>query len=175
MDNPLEGDLVRLRAKEPEDEPLFHQWVNDPEVTRHLVVRYPMSHAQERDYTATPVTYQNATFAVVRRHDDTLIGNVTLRRTSPENRSAELGLMIGAKECWGQGYGTDAVRTVCRFGFGMMNLHRIELEVFAGNDRARRIYDRLGFREEAVRREAHFAFGRYTDAVIMGLLEGELQ
>lgn len=175
MDHPLEGDLVRLRAKEPEDEPYFYRWVNDPEVARHLLARYPMSHAQEREYAGTPVTYGNATFAVVRRSDDQLIGNASLRRTSPENRSAELGLMIGAKECWGQGYGTDTVRTICRFGFGMMNLHRIELEVFAGNDRARGVYDRLGFREEAVRREAHFAFGAYTDVVVMGLLEGELR
>ena len=49
MDPPYEGTLVRLRAVEPEDEPTLYQWFNDPEVTQNLMLRYPVSHASERE------------------------------------------------------------------------------------------------------------------------------
>ena len=56
----------------------------------------------------------------------------------------------------------------------MMNLNRIELDVFAENARARRVYEKVGFREEGVRRQAVYKYGRYQDVVVMGLLAGEL-
>ncbi|HKS92694.1 MAG TPA: GNAT family protein, partial [Tepidiformaceae bacterium] len=72
-------------------------------------------------------------------------------------------------------YGTDTMRTVCRFGFEVMNLHRIELDVSERNKRAIAVYERVGFKVEARRRHARFKFGAYVDVVVMGLLEGELK
>src|SRR5665213_2462065 len=66
MHSPFEGKLVRLRAREPGDEPLLYRWFNDPEVTEHLTVRYPLSHAQEKAFIegAAAVSYDRATFGV---------------------------------------------------------------------------------------------------------------
>ncbi|MCC6382131.1 MAG: GNAT family N-acetyltransferase [Dehalococcoidia bacterium] len=171
------GRLVRLRAREPEDEPLLYAWFNDPSVTEHLAIRYPLSHRDEHAFLerAASVSYAGASFAVVTRADDRLIGGVSLERTSPENRSAVLGVAIGDRTCWDGGYGTDAMRTVCRVGFEMMNLHRVELDVFAANERARHVYEKVGFRLEGRRRDAHYKHGRYQDVLVMGLLEGELR
>ena len=84
-----------------------------------------------------------------------------------------LGIWIG-RPWWGQGYGTDAVRTLCRFGFEHVNLHRVTLEVNADNAQAIRAYTKVGFREEGRLREAMFVHGERMDTVVMGLLEGEL-
>jgi RimJ/RimL family protein N-acetyltransferase len=176
MQSPFEGKLIRLRAWEPEDEPAIFRWINDPEVTEYLHARYPFSHAQERDWlvrTGTP-GYGQASFAVETLAGSRLIGSCGLHASSPENRSAVLGIMIGEKDCWDGGYGTDVMRTLCRFGFEQMNLHRIELDVFAPHARARHVYEKIGFKVEGVRREAHYQSGRYFDFVTMGLLEGEL-
>ncbi|MBE0610648.1 MAG: GNAT family N-acetyltransferase, partial [Dehalococcoidia bacterium] len=70
---------------------------------------------------------------------------------------------------------TDTMRTVCRFGFEMMNLHRIQLEVYANNARARHVYEKVGFVLEGCRRQALYKFGRYHDVLVMSLLEGELR
>lgn len=175
MAGPLEGQLIRLRAKEPDDAEHFFRWINDPEVARYLAARYPMSMVQERDFVAGTVTYQEASFTVVTLAEARPIGSVALRGARPEARSANLAIMIGEKEYWGRGYGADTMRTACRFGFESMNLHRIELEVFAEHTAARKLYERIGFREEGIRRDAHFKFGRYFDAVMMSLLEGELR
>lgn len=173
----LSGKLVRLRAREPEDEPRFYEWINNEEVTRYLLARYAFSHAQEREWiSATHAPgYHNATFAVEALADGQLIGSVALRRTSAENRSAELALMIGDTAHWHRGHGADTVQVICRFGFEMMNLHRIWLEVFAEHERAIRLYERLGFVHEGRQRDAVFKVGRYHDLLTMSLLEGELR
>ncbi len=176
IDSPFEGRLIRLRAREPEDEPLLYQWFNDPEVTEHLTLRYPLSHKAQKEYieSVADIGYNNANFAI-ETLEGQLIGGCELSNASPENRHAILGIAIGDKAFWDGGYGTDAMRTLCRFGFEIMNLHRIELEVYANNERARHVYEKLGFRVEATKRQAVYKFGSYQDVHIMGLLEGELR
>lgn len=175
--NPYCGELVRLRARDAADEPVIHAWVNDPRVTEFLLIRYPMSHATEVDWISAnhQPGYADAGFGIETLEDGKLIGNCGLHQSNPENRSATLGIMIGDTSYWGRGYGTDAMRTLCLVGFEMMNLHRIELEVIDGNDRARAIYGRLGFVHEGTRRDAIFKAGRYRDIHMMSLLEGELR
>ncbi len=177
MQSPFEGKLIRLRAREPEDEPLFFRWINDPEVTEYLGARYPYSHAQEREWIERtgPPGYAHAILAIETLFDRTLIGSCGLRPSGPEHRCAVLGIAIGNKEYWDGGYGTDVMRTLCRLGFEMMNLHRIELDVIAPNARAKRVYEKVGFKVEGMKRDAYFKRGRYFDVITMGLLEGELR
>ena len=175
--SPYEGKLVRLRAREPEDEAAYYRWLNDPAVTEHLAVRCPASHLFEREFLQADKgpSYFNAGFGVETLAEGKLIGSTSLHAASPENRSAQVGIFIGDTACWDGGYGTDTMRTICRFGFEMMNLHRIELEVYAPNARARRVYEKVGFHTEACRRKARYQNGQYLDVVVMGLLEGELR
>ncbi|MCZ2108320.1 MAG: GNAT family N-acetyltransferase [Dehalococcoidia bacterium] len=177
MESPFEGRLVRLRAREPEDEPLLYRWFNDPEVTRHLTIRYPLSHSVERAFIehVSAVGYTNASFGVETLADSRLIGGIGLEHVNPENRSAELGIALGDKTYWNGGYGTDAMRVLCRFGFEQMNLQRIQLDVHADNTRAIRVYEKVGFKHEGTRRQAFYSFGSYRDVLVMGLLRGELQ
>jgi RimJ/RimL family protein N-acetyltransferase len=173
--SPFEGDLVRLRAHESEDIPIAHSWFNDAEVRRYLGRQYPFSIAAVRERAMGQPEYKHALFAVETLLDGRLIGDVGLFAAYPEARAATLGIQIGDKSCWDGGYGTDTMRTVCRFGFEMMNLHRIELDVYAENARARHVYEKIGFRLEGCRRDAIFKYGRYHDLLVMALLEGELR
>lgn len=174
---PLHGRLVRLRALEPEDEPLLYEWFNDPEVTSTGGGHgYPISHAREREWIeeANRPGYEYSHFGIVALDDEKLVGTVSLRQTSPENRSANLGLSIGDKARWNKGYATDAMRVACRFGFEQMNLHRIELSTYAEHAAAIRVYEKVGFKIEVRTRDSGFFGGVYRDGLIMGLLEGEL-
>ncbi|PJF44100.1 MAG: N-acetyltransferase, partial [Phototrophicales bacterium] len=89
------------------------------------------------------------------------------------NRSSEVGISIGQPSYWDQGYGTDAMRVLLRYGFYEINLHRIELKVYSFNERAIRSYEKLGFQKEVVARQAIFRDGQYHDVIIMGLLRSE--
>lgn len=173
--SPFEGRLIRLRAIEADDEVKFHEWMNDPEVTDGITVRYPVSHASEKAWIdKQEPSYAVANFSVEALDDGALIGDAGLNTSSPENREANLGITIGDRTRWDRGYGTDVMRTLRRFGFEEINLHRIQLEVFHTNERAIRVYERIGFQREGTRREAFFKRGAYRDVYVMGLLEGEL-
>lgn len=172
----IKGKLVNLRAREMSDVVRMTRWINDREVTRFLSARYPWSSAAEdaflRGTTSAPMAYGDALFAIETK-DGLHIGSTGLHRASPENRAAELGIMIGEKAYWSKGYGTDAVATFVRFGFEEMNLNRIELHVFDFNERAQASYRKCGFVEEGRMRDAHYAEGAYSDVVVMALLRDD--
>jgi len=173
----LEGELVTLRSLEPDDLERCYRWMNDCEVTRFLEGgRYPPSMAQERDWLDNAIRnrsgFSNVLLAIETK-DGVHIGNAGLHEASPEHRSAKLGIVIGEKDYWSKGYGTDAVRTLLRFAFEQMNLNRVELGTFDFNERAQACYRKCGFVEEGRRREDRYIDGRYCDLVIMGILRRE--
>ena len=170
------GQNVRLRGIEREDIPTFVRWFNVPEVRQHLLMFAPMSKAQEeRWFESTLDRRDDYLFAIEAHVDDgwVHIGNAGLHQLDWKNRSAVFGIALGEKAYWGQGYGTDATRTVLRFAFHELNLHRVELEVFDKNLRARCCYEKAGFRHEGTRRQSHFYDGQYQDAHLMAILVEE--
>ena len=74
-------------------------------------------------------------------------GACSLEGPRARARTASLGIWID-EEHWNEGLGTDAVRTLCRFGFREMNLRRIALHVYDFNERGISAYEKVGFREE---------------------------
>jgi RimJ/RimL family protein N-acetyltransferase len=170
----LQGELVRLRAIEEDDLPRLSEMFNDPEVLRFLEsVTFPQSLAGTREWwehSRGDETTQN--FAIETLAGE-LVGGCGLMGISARSRVGTLGIWIG-QPFWNKGYGTDAVRTLCRFAFSEMNLHRVELQVHDTNPRGRRAYEKVGFKEEGRLRRSHFSGGRYTDTIVMGLLEEEL-
>ncbi|MEU5258390.1 GNAT family protein [Amycolatopsis sp. NPDC021455] len=173
----LEGELVRLRALEPEDADKIHAWGTDPEVGRWMENGYPRSLAQHRKRgEERPVnSYELVVLGI--EADGKLIGIVDLRDAEPEVGEAYLDIYIGdAGYRNGGGYGTDALRVMCRYGFDFMRLHMITLWVVAENERARHVYRKVGFVEEGRHREAFVGEGgRRHDMILMSMLRGELK
>jgi RimJ/RimL family protein N-acetyltransferase len=171
------GKRIRLRAVEREDVQKFHEWVNDPEVTRNLGLYLPMSMQDEtswfeglgkRDPNEKPLAIE-----VRKGKGWKLIGNCGAVGIDTINRSAELGIMIGAKDEWNKGYGAEAMILLLLHGFETLNLHRIFLRVYAENVRAVRSYEKAGFVLEGRMREAVYKHGKYDDALIMSVLRSE--
>ena len=172
----IEGKLVNLRAREMSDVERMTRWINDREVTRFMGGAYPWSSDAEeafvRTTTSAPMAFADVRLAIETK-DGTHIGGCGLHRASPENRNAELGIMIGEKAYWSKGYGSDTVATLVRFAFEEMNLNRVELHVYDFNERGQAAYRKCGFVEEGRMRDAHYAEGAYSDVVVMALLREE--
>ena len=81
--------------------------------------------------------------------------------------------MIGEKNYWGQGFGTETTSLMLELGFNTLNLQRITLRVFADNERARNVYRKLGFVEEGRLRRDRFFDGEYCDTIMMSILREE--
>ncbi len=101
------------------------------------------------------------------------IGMMDYRDVDAITRSATVGVTIGEKDLWGQGYGSEALRLLVGYLFDHLNLNRVQLDTWSGNERAIRSFTRIGFREEGRLRQAVWGAGRYFDSVLMGLLRSE--
>ena len=92
---------------------------------------------------------------------------------SERNHNAELGIVIGEKEYWSQGYGTDAIKTLLRYCFDELNYHKVYLRVYDFNTRGIRCYEKCGFRIEGRLRQHMFRHGAWHDEIVMGVLRDE--
>jgi diamine N-acetyltransferase len=172
----IRGERVYLRAPERADVPTFVRWFNDADVLHNLAMNAPMSEAAEIVWFDRMLERQGSTdhhFVICLLADDRAIGTTGLHAIDQVNGSAEFGIAIGEKDEWDKGYGTDALRAICDFGFGELRLERIGLMVYAGNARGRRAYEKAGFTFEGTLRNAHFARGHLEDVHVMSLLRGE--
>jgi RimJ/RimL family protein N-acetyltransferase len=169
------GEKVRLRRVEREDIPTFVRWFNDPEVREYLTIYRPLSTAEEEKWFERQLEDTDSELFAIETADGVHIGNTGLHAINWQYRQAELGIVLGEKEYWDKGYGTDAVRTLLGFAFEEMNLHRVFLRVRADNARGIRVYEKCGFQHEGCKREAIFANGRYYDELHMGILAREFE
>ncbi len=178
MDNLLKGKLVRLSGIEPDEaSKSFAQWNRDSEYMRLLDTDPPRMHSTKAIKAWLEKDLEKATdmywFAIRALEDDRLLGDITLSVINWGSREAFTGIAIGAREFWGKGYGTDAMQVLLRYGFIELNLRRVSLTVFEFNQRARRSYEKVGFRPEGCQRQFIQREGRRWDIIYMGILREE--
>jgi RimJ/RimL family protein N-acetyltransferase len=173
----VRGELVKLRAMEPSDAEALWRWNHDPEVMRWMDDGYaqPLTRVRTWLQERPRNDYGDVLFGIEAASDGTLIGLIRLHGAAPETGGADLDIYLGEKDYWGKGYATDAVRTICRYGFDKMRLHKITLTVVTENHAAHHVYRKLGFVEEGRLRQVFRRDGRWYDKYTMGLLAGELR
>ena len=113
---------------------------------------------------------ESTSFAIYVRESMRPIGTAGLLSIHHLHQTAELGIGIGERDCWGQGYGTEATRLVLDYAFNVLALHNVMLRVFSYNERAIRAYRRVGFQEIGRRRQAQRIGDRAYDVVFMDCL-----
>lgn len=167
------GSRITLRAWQKSDLEAFTRWFNDPQVTINLLQPYPaLSQEEEERYMASVIDRPNR-YAIVLNSDGTLIGNCDLHHLDQLHRSAEVGIVIGEKAYWNQGYGREALGMLLEIGFEGLNLNRIGLALVDFNQRGYRAYLAAGFIEEGRLRQRHYIKGAYRDEIVMSVLAEE--
>lgn len=176
----LTGDRVLLRPFGAQDLPALAEALRDPEILRLTgSVHAPDEafgtddpEAGERFRVWRNAQTDRLDLAVVERETSRCVGEVVLNEWDPGNRSCNFRtfLVPGAQN---RGLGTEALRLVLGHGFEALGLHRISLEVYAFNPRARRVYEKVGFVAEGVLRQSLHYDGRWIDATVMSVLEDE--
>jgi diamine N-acetyltransferase len=171
------GKRIRLRRAEREDLPRFVAWLNDPEVVQGLAHLLPFSQLEEERWfertLEQPAEERPLTMDARQEEGWHTIGNSGFHNLDWRNRSAEVGIFIGDKSYWNQGYGTEAMHLLLEIAFGTLNLHRVYLRVFEDNSRAIRAYEKAGFVHEGRMRQAEFRRGSYHDVLLMSVLRPE--
>lgn len=176
----LEGSLVTLRPATADDAPVLHAAAADRELAQMTGLVH--SHAEigtdrwtvaelEDIYARWASAEDRIVWAIVDRGSSRVVGEVVLNDLDPANRSCGFRIWIsGARD---RGLGTEATRLVLTHAFEDQGLHRVELEVYDFNQRARHVYRKLGFVPEGTRRQALRFEDDWVDAHQMSMLAPE--
>lgn len=172
----LRGDRVWLRPLEARDMPAYVAGINDTEVGAYAGYRMPFSLEQATAWHTRTLEQSRSGegyfFAVCELGDDRFVGTTWLKEVHQLDGNAELAIYMD-RDHIGSGWGTDAQRVLLAFGFGTLGLERISLIVNAGNARAIRSYEKVGFRREGVMRRSFRVNGTMTDSLLMAILRDE--
>jgi diamine N-acetyltransferase len=170
----LVGEHLYLRPLEKEDLPYIREWANDPEVRRLTGEVTPMSDAGANEFLdRVRQDRERVWFAIVLKENDQIIGETGLLRMFHAWRTTDLSVIIGDKEAWNKGYGTEAILLLLDYAFGALNFHRVSLGVVGFNARAIHFYEKVGFRREGIQRDGYYLDHKYHDFVMMSILEDE--
>ncbi len=173
----LVGKKCYLSPVSLEDAAKFTEWDNDLEITMPLgdEAYTPYALEKTKEIVGNVIQHQDHVFSIVNLETDKLIGRGILFDIDQINRKAMLGIVIGEKGYWGQGYGQDAIRLLLDYGFNLLNLNSIMLGTFSFNRRAINCYKRVGFKEIGRRRQARIIGQKKFDAILMDILAGEFE
>ncbi|NIA23153.1 MAG: GNAT family N-acetyltransferase [Proteobacteria bacterium] len=151
----------------------YYRWVNDRDITDTLLITPPKTLAAEEEWVRQVKDRKNSVIFNIRAEDDKLVGNIGLEDICPVDRNAEFGILIGEKEYWGRGIGTEVTKLALIYGFFYLNLHSIFIEVYSFNKRAVKAYENAGFIRDGKLRDATFYRGKYYDSYFMSVIREE--
>jgi RimJ/RimL family protein N-acetyltransferase len=175
-ENWLAGRRLRLAALRKDDAATMAAWTEDIGYLRleDTSTAIPLSAERaEEEIESLHNGFDALAFGLRTLDDDRLIGSIGFFDIEWANRVAWLGMGIGDRAYWGQGYGSEALSLALRYAFCELNLHRLSLSVIAYNARAIALYEKAGFRREGVFREYGERDGRRYDLILYGLLRTE--
>lgn len=172
-----QDDGIRLRALQPDDWEAHYTDRFDTPARRFVdgEVELPPTVAEAQAFIEQYRDFQTASgrlMFTIESLSGEHLGGINLNSIDERNGTFGIGLQIDHDRRH-QGYGTRAMRIVLRYAFFERRLHKFNTAVMEGNTASARMLEKLGCIEEGVRREVHFADGRYLDAVLYGLTAEE--
>ncbi len=178
----LEGELLNLRPFTVDDAPAMAAVLADPEVLRGTGVITTSAQAAQYDglpddrltqwYATCANADERLDLAIVDRATAAVVGEVVLNRFRASANSSNFRIVLGPA-ARGRGLGTEAARLMLGYGFDVLGLNRISLEVFASLPNAVRAYEKAGFLVEGIKREVFSFDGDYVDDVMMAILKSD--
>lgn len=172
----LKGEKVLLKPIEIRELPklskLIAKWINDGLVTYYMFTgQIPQNSTQiSADFRKQLESGTNLIFLVVDIKTKKPIGYAGLYDIHLTARKAEFRILIGEKDFWGRGCGTEVTDLLTFYGFDRLNLNRIFLGYTSANKAAGRAYEKAGFVYEGTLKEDIYRNSQYYDSIRMAIL-----
>lgn len=170
----LIGKKVYLRPFGKGDLLYIQKWSKDTEIRKLTGEVAPINRAEaEKFYKELRADKNRVWFVIVLKRGNQVIGEAGLLRIFRPWRCTDMSIIIGEKDAWGKGYGTDVGRLLLDYAFKRLGLHRVSVGVVSFNARALRFWEGLGFKKEGVQRDGYYCDNEFSDFVMMSILEDE--
>lgn len=163
----LPGEKIFLRPVTMQDVSAeYCAWLNDPEINRYLETRFAVQTlASVRSYVETAISASDSIFlAIIGKATNLHIGNIKLGPILPYHRRSEISFFIGDKRCWGKGYATEAVRLLTEYALCELALVKVTAGCYSTNLGSKRVFEKLGYEQEAVFKKQYFSEGAWVDS-----------
>lgn len=150
----------------------YLQWMNDQEVLKYTESRFhPYTKERLKEYIRTINKNPDFIFrAITLRDSGRHIGNIKLGPVDWNHRFGDIGVIIGAKDCWGRGYAAESIRLLADYAFSSLKLHKLTAGCYGVNSPSVKAFEKAGFVQEGHRPSQYLSDGRYVDLVCLGLL-----
>lgn len=168
---------IYLRALELDDYKVSYKWRNDPDIQNMVGgPNFFVSLEKEKKWVEAAINDNNRiVLAICLKSNDKYIGNIMLQEIDWINRTAHLPILIGDKEAWGKGYGTEARMMMLKFAFDQRGLQRIFALVLDTNEASIKLHEKCGYVKEGVLRKAVYKNGRFCNQIIMAVLKEDFE
>lgn len=172
----LIGKAVGLRAIEEQDLDQLLEWRNQVEYRRFFREYRELNSAAQKNWFEQIVLHDEHTrmFSIIDLQDGGLLGACGLCYIDWVNRCADFSIYIGKNNLYiDDVYAIDAAKTMIRYGFEELNLHRLWSEIYEMDEKKKRLFATLGFIHEATHKETHWTEGKWVDSWYFRLLRNE--
>ncbi|MFW5804731.1 MAG: GNAT family N-acetyltransferase [bacterium] len=169
---------IYLRALELDDYKTLTKWRNDKKLTNNLGGNiFFVSSYREKGWVEKAIgdDKRDLHLAIVKGEDGTFIGMVNLTSIDHINKKAEFSIMLGDEKQMGKGYGKQATTLILQHAFNELNLNKVWLSVLKSNDKARKLDEVIGFKNDGVIRQDVYKNGTYQDLYLMSILKEEFK
>jgi len=143
------GEKCYLSPLDVEDINQYVKWLNSEDVFRYLLVG------------TSVISYETEKEALLRLSEEHVCGII----------DKENDVLIGNKEYWGKGYGTEALRLLVDYAFRVLGIENILIRTFEYSERARKSYEKVGFQYIGVRRKSHYYDNARHNEIYMDILK----
>jgi ribosomal-protein-alanine N-acetyltransferase len=172
----IETPRLILRALKADDRGAVYAYASDAEVTRYTVFERHASMRTTDEWLGSVLDSYRAgqlgPWAIEMRAHGRVIGTCGFHVVDELHRRGDIGYAL-AREYWGHGYATEAVRAMIEFGFEHLNLNRIEARAVPANVASTRVMQKAGMKYEGILSESGFFKGAYQDVALYSILRSD--
>jgi ribosomal-protein-alanine N-acetyltransferase len=167
----LKTERLKLRPWRITDAEAVYDYAKRPEATRFMLFETHRSIQDAVDFVASAPTNPFYGYAVTIRDDDRAMGGCGLHPVV-EHKKSELGYILHP-DIWGDGYATEIVRELIRFGFEELHFQRIYARADERNIASWRVMEKAGMQREALLRHDMIIRGEPVDHYLYAILKSD--
>ncbi|MCC6252147.1 MAG: GNAT family N-acetyltransferase [Bacteroidia bacterium] len=169
----LEGQLVSLRAVEPDDLDLLYQWENNPALWHLSNTVEPYSKQVLKEFIKGAkmdiyITKQLRLMIHTKKYG--AVGCIDLYDFDATNQRAGVGILIANEQYRGKGFASESLEILCNYGFSILRLNQLYCSINANNQASIHLFTKLGFVQTGNKQQWNRTRSGYVDELFFQLI-----